>query len=258
MTPDFLICGAQRCGTTSMFKTVMQHPQAARPFLRKGIHFFDVNYERGFDWYQAHFPIATTSQLRRGGTRPITGESSPYYLFHPRALERVATDLPQAKVVVLLRDPVERAYSAHSHERARGFERLPFELAVRTETERLGGEYERMSSDPGYESFEVQHHAYVQRGQYVDQLLRAEALIGRQRLLVVDSGDFFENPAPAFDEVLSFLGLPPAKGIRFERHNARRRSTLPETLRQELERQFAPFDQRLTEWWGRTPSWRRG
>jgi hypothetical protein len=95
MSPGFLIVGAQRCGTTSMFKTLMQHPLVARPFLNKGIHYFDTNYDRGFSWYRGHFPVVGTARLRRGGRRPLTGESSPYYMFHPLAGQRLATDLPQ-------------------------------------------------------------------------------------------------------------------------------------------------------------------
>ncbi len=130
------------------------------------------------------------------------------------------------KLIVLLRDPVIRAYSAHSHEKARGFEDLGFEAALAAEPERLAGERERLMAEPGYDSFHWQHHAYVTRGQYIEQVRALENLVGRERMCVVDSGDFFADPEPAFDEVRRFLGLEPCADIAFEQHNARQRSPL--------------------------------
>jgi hypothetical protein len=255
--PDFLIVGAQRCGTTTMFKTLVQHPDVVRPFLRKGVHYFDKSYDRGERWYRGHFPLAATMRLRGHDGRAITGESSPYYMFHPLARQRLAADLPGVKLLVLLRDPVVRAYSAHSHERARGFEELDFEAALAAEPARIAGERERLMAEPGYDSLHWQHHAYVTRGQYVEQVRALEELVGRDRMCVVDSGDFFVDPEPVFDEVRAFLGLAPCDDIVFEQHNARQRSPLSDDLRTRLEEHYAPYDEELAQWWGRTPSWRR-
>ncbi len=258
MWPTFLIVGAQRCGTTSMFKTVMQHPGAARPFLRKGVHFFDEHYDEGPSWYRGHFPIAATSSLRRLGRSPVvTGESSPYYMFNPVAPARIAETLPGVKVIALLRDPVERAYSAHSHELAKGFETLPFAEALDAEAGRIEGEAEKMLADPTYRSFDLQHHAYVRRGEYITQVRRLVETFGEQNVLVVDSQVFFETPEVAFAPVLEFLGLPPHDGIVFERHNARSRVALDPGLQRRLDEHYRPFDEELAAWWGKVPSWRR-
>ncbi|GAA2030663.1 sulfotransferase [Pseudokineococcus marinus] len=257
LEPDFLIVGAQRCGTTSMFKTLAQHPSVAPPFLRKGVHYFDKNRDRDHLWYRSHFPVAATSRLRRSGARPITGESSPYYMFHPTAAARIADELPQVRLIALLRDPVERAYSSHSHESARGYETESFPRALELEDSRTSGEREAMLADPAYDSFSLQHHAYLARGRYVEQLRRLEGIVGRDRLLVVDSQDFFDSPEGVFPAVCRHLGLAPHEDISFERHNARGRSPMDAGLRRELEEHFAPFDDELASWWGRTPSWRR-
>jgi hypothetical protein len=254
--PDFLIVGAQRCGTTTLFKTLAQHPDVATPTLHKGIHYFDKSYDRGERWYRGHFPLSATSR-RGAGVRRITGESSPYYMFHPLARQRLASDLPAARILVLLRDPVVRAHSAHSHERARGFEDLDFEAALDAEPARLAGEREKLLAHPGYDSVHWQHHAYLTRGQYVEQVRALERLVGRERLLVVDSGDFFIHPEAVFEQVRVFLGLRPGPGIEFEQHNARPRSPMEPALRARLEAHFAPWDEELAHWWGRTPSWRR-
>jgi hypothetical protein len=158
---------------------------------------------------------------------------------------------------VLLRDPVERAYSAHAHELARGFETEPFERAVDLEESRLTGEEERLRSDPHYRSHSHQHHAYVARGHYVSYLRSMERLVGRDRLHVVDSAEFFSDPAPVYARTLRFLELPEFANARFEQHNARSRSPMAESLRQRLEDHFRPWDEELAGWLGHQPSWRR-
>jgi hypothetical protein len=256
MRPGFLVVGAQRCGTTSMMKTLAQHPSVVPAVFHKGVHYFDVNHHRGLEWYVGHFPTERAAR-RAGGAAAVTGESSPYYMFHPLAPGRIAADLPGVRIIVLLRDPVERAYSAYTHERARGFEAEAFADALELEPVRLAGEVEKLRADPGYDSHHWRHNAYVTRGQYIEQLEHLEAVFGRDRLSVVDSQDFFDDPAPVFAEVERFLGLPAATGIQFERHNARPRSPMPDTLRERLDEHFRPYDERLAAWWGRTPSWRR-
>jgi hypothetical protein len=259
MLPSFLIAGAQRSGTTSMYRALSQHPAVLKAPFHKGVHYFDTGYGRGMAWYRGHFPSLRRARAveRATGVRPQTFESSPYHLCHPLAGERIARDLPGVRIVVLLRDPVERAYSAHAHELARGYETEPFERALELEESRLAGEEGRIRSDPGYRSHSHQHHAYVARGQYVTYLRSIERLVGRDRLHVVDSAAFFADPAPVYADTLRFLGLPDFAGARFERHNARSRSPLPDSVRRRLEEHFRPWDEELAVWWGHEPSWRR-
>jgi Sulfotransferase domain len=250
LLPGFLIVGAQRCGTTSLAKALFQHPQVRRPFGRKGIHYFDVGYHHGMAWYRGHFPLAWPN------ASVITGESSPYYMFHPLAPQRIATDLPGARLVVALRDPAERAYSAHAHELARGFETEPFERALELEAERLAGADEALREGRMRSSHSHQHHAYLARGYYICQLERLEALFGRDRIHVVDSAVFFARPASEFGRLLAFLRLSSIPAVRFGRHNARDRAPMPPSLLRRLEDHFAPYDERLATWLGHAPSWR--
>lgn len=253
--PDFIICGAQRAGTTSLFKALSRHPAVTGPTLRKGVHYFDTGYRHGLDWYRSHFPLRAALRPRRGRPRTRVVESSPYYLFHPLAAERIARELPEAKVVVILRDPVERAYSAHAHETARGFETEPFARAIALEPERLAGEETRILQDPGYRSYHHQHHGYVARGHYAAQLSRMETHLGRELMHVVDYADLFDGTTRALTGIEQFLGLPPGLAAVPGRHNPRERAALPETLRSELTERFAESNARLAEWWGHTPSW---
>ncbi|MHB1430673.1 MAG: sulfotransferase family protein [Streptosporangiaceae bacterium] len=254
--PGFLIVGAQRCGTTSMYRTLSQHPAILKAVLHKGVHYFDMNYDRGPNWYRAHFPLTVSGRRVRGGAA-LTFESSPYYMFHPLAADRIAADLPEVRLLVLVRDPVERAYSAHAHELARKFETETFERALELEEQRLRGEVDKIGANPRYLSHCHQHNAYLARGRYAEQLARLERLFGADRIHVVDSGDFFTKPEPVYDGVLDFLGLPRRGYPEFERHNARPRSPMPATLRSRLEEYFQPYDEQLTRWLREVPSWRR-
>jgi hypothetical protein len=256
--PNALIAGGQRCGTTSMYRALIQHPAVLRAVGRKGVHYFDTAYDRGPQWYRSHFPLQrTVARVRQDtGSTPVVLESSPYYGFHPLAATRIDADLPGVKLIVLIRDPVERAYSAHAHEFARGFETETFERALALEPERLKGQDERLVNEPFSVSLDHQHHAYVARGQYVELLRRLAGIVGRERLHVVDSHRFFAEPEKSWADALSFLGLATGGDPVFERHNARPRSPMSDELRRRLEEHFRPWDDELIEWLGWVPSWR--
>jgi hypothetical protein len=258
MLPAFVIVGAQRCGTTTLYSALSEHP-ALLAAARKEVHYFDLAYEREVNWYRAHFPLKSRARRieRATGISPLAFEASPYYMFHPLACERIARDLPGVKVIVLIRDPVERAYSAHAHESALGFETQPFEVALEFEDVRLQGEVDRILSNPRYISYSHQHHAYRARGQYIEQLERLEALFGRERIHVIDSGDFFEQPERTYDAVLEFLELPLRGDPPFEARNVQPRRPMSESVRLALDAHFLPFDERLADWLGWVPSWRR-
>ncbi len=94
-----------------MYRALTQHPGAFKPVMHKGVHYFDMNYAQGLGWYRAHFPsrVAVSAAARRLGVDPIVYESSPYYGFHPLAADRFSADLADVRVIMLIRDPVERA-----------------------------------------------------------------------------------------------------------------------------------------------------
>jgi hypothetical protein len=254
--PSFLLVGAQRAGTTSLFRALLSHPLAYGANYHKGVNYFDVNYHRGPAWYRGHFPTATALQRRAGlDDRPVTFEASGYYMFHPCAPQRIARDLPGVRLVAMLRDPVERAYSAWKHELARGYETETFERALELEDERLSGQSERMVADPDYQSFSHRHHAYVRRGHYDEQLTRLHRLFGPDRVHVVESELFFTEPEDTYGRLLDFLGLPRVMPAAFDRWNARPSAPMPASTRRRLEEHFAPHDRALAAMLGREPAW---
>ena len=260
MLPGFLICGGQRCGTTSLYRALAAHPVTLKAVLHKGVHYFDINYHRGLSWYRGHFPLQRTAQRvgRQWGSPAQAFESSPYYLYHPHAGARLAQDLPGVKIIVLVRDPVQRAHSQHAHELARGFETEPdFARALQLEAARLAGERERLLADPDAYSFSHQHHGYRSRGEYATYLDALAQHVGRERILVVESERFFADPEPVYDRILDFLGLPHLGYPRFDQHNARPRADrLAAQVRADLTAHFAAHDEALRRWLSGTPIWR--
>ncbi|MEO8107101.1 MAG: sulfotransferase, partial [Actinomycetes bacterium] len=141
-------------------------------------------------------------------------------------------------------------------ERARGFETEHFEQALELEDSRLLGEGELLRTGAKGRSLAHQHLAYVRRGEYIDQLERMEKAVGRDHMLVLDSADFWAEPEANWPKVTSFLSLAD-QDVALKKHNARSRAPMSESLRTKLDKHFLPFDERLSEWWGREPSWRR-
>jgi len=165
--------------------------------------------------------------------------------------------VPHARVIAMLRDPVERAYSHYRQEYARGFEDAEtFEEALDLEPGRLAGERERMLADPGYDSPALQHHAYVARGEYAPQLEAWRARFDPAQIHVIVAEEFFADPAAAYRGVLDFLGLPmPARPPQFKAFNARPAGGMAVETRERLAAGFAEPNRRLEELLGRQLAW---
>ena len=177
-------------------------------------------------------------------------------MFHPFAMERIARDFPDIKLIAMLRNPVERAFSAYKHEFARGFETEPdFLRALELEDSRLEGEYERMRDDVSYESLPHRHHAYRRRGQFAEQLERVYSFFPREQVHVMESESFFEQPAAEFAKLIDFLGVRSWRPATFEQHNARPSKAIPEDARQFLADHYKAYDAQLADLLGRRPSW---
>jgi len=257
MSPEFLVVGAQRCGTTTLYRLLVDHPSIVKPLFHKGVGYFDLSYDRSWNWYRGHFPIASLAAARtRGHGRPVTFDSSGYYMYHPLGATRIARSMPDVKVVVLVRDPVERAHSAHAHELARGFEDQPFEAAVELESERIAGEADRMRSDPSYQSFHHRHHSYLARGRYADQVVALQQALPPEQVFVIDANRFFAEPVEQFCLLQEWLGLPVYRPRHVEQANARPRAPMAEGLRDRLLDYFEQPDAQLQRILGAVPSWR--
>jgi len=253
--PDFLILGAEKAGTTFLYWTLCQHPYV-EPATKKELHFFDTRkwFKKDVGWYRSQFPAPAW----RDGQKVITGEASPYYLPHPLSPRRASDILPNVKLIALLRNPVDRAYSAYSHKVSTGQESLSFEEALAEEENRTAGELQKMLSDESYYSRSFRLYAYRSRGIYVDQLQRWHKYFAPNQLLVLKSEDLFADPIGTVEIVHEFLDLPKydmSSTSLTEKRNRRTFQPMATATRQRLEQFFEPHNQRLYEYLGVDFNW---
>jgi hypothetical protein len=243
--PDFLILGAQKAGTTALYAYLRWHPQVTGPSFKE-VSFFDRHYARGERWYRAHMPV------RRSG---MVGEASPSYLFHPLAPERVARMLPKARLIVLLRNPVDRAFSHYQHEVALGREQLSFEDALAHEDDRMHGEIDRMLADPTYFSDPWWNYTYAARGRYTEQLERWLAAFPREQLLVLLTDELAADTDGTYRRALDFLGVDERGLDSYPRIFEREYGQMEPGTRAQLQQEFAEPNRRLAELLGRSLPW---
>jgi hypothetical protein len=259
MMPDYLIVGAMKGGTSALYEYLVRHPLVQRS-TNEEVHYFSLHYQRGIDWYRGHFPTRARARyvgLRHGGTA-ITGESTPYYMFHPLGLERIASVVPGAKLIVVLRDPVSRAYSHYNHARQMGVEDIAsFEAALDAEPARLLGEEERMRADPTYNSPAHWHNSYLARGVYLDQLMRLFSLFPERQVLILSAEEMSAEPRRVHAKALDFLGLPAFALAEYPRHNARRYPPMDPRTRDRLIDYFAEPNRLVYEFLGTDFGWAR-
>jgi hypothetical protein len=213
-SPDFLIIGAQKCGTTSLFYYLLQHPELFLP-IEKEIHFFDLKYHHGIDWYRNIFNTGEE------GNGKLKGEASPYYIFHPLVAERVFSHIPSVKLILLLRDPVDRAYSHFMHSRRFELEPLDsFEKAIECEPARTWNEKSRILSGEIENSEAFRNFSYISRSLYFQQISYWLKYFPPEQIHYIKSEELFANPGPVYSSLCQFLGISDFKKVKFEPLNA--------------------------------------
>lgn len=187
----FLVPGVQKAGTTALHDYLSTHPDLALPSIKEA-HFFD---DESVDWLCPDY--RPYEALFDGAGARLCGECTPIYLYWPNSLERIAAYNPAMKFIVMLRDPVERAWSHYRMEYARGADAMPFAKAIREGRERF-------ASAGVHRVF-----SYVERGLYADQIARLFTLFGRDNTLILKGEDLKAEPRVILDRVCSFLRIPP-------------------------------------------------
>ena len=257
--PDFLIIGEKKCGTSYLYHLLGQHP-LVEPAASKELHFFDVHFDEGIEWYRRCFP----QQGRRDGRRTITGEATPY-MSHPITPKRVAEVVPEARLIALLRNPVNRAYSDYQQMVRKGRETRKFEeiigVALKARSPGEGGNTPKRKSRGDLD----ERRGLLSRSVYVNQLSRWSKFFAEEQMLVLKSEDFFENPHDTLKRVFSFLDLPEwepeASEIRKQRKVRDKRNAggyegeIDPVTRRRLEEYFEPHNKRLYDFLGVDFGW---
>jgi hypothetical protein len=233
--PDFVIIGAAKGGTTFFYNLLTRHPHVESAAFKE-VHYFDHLFDEGTEAYRQCFPLPRW----KDGRKTITGEATPGYLFHPHAPERMAEIVPQARLITLLRNPVDLVYSSYQHRVRKGQEDRSFEQTVRA-------------------ALNNPHEVRLVRGIYVDHLLRWRRFYSDEQMLVLKSEDFFEEPVETLKSVLNFLDLPQwepdVSQLRESRHEGNYEQSMDSSTRRRLEAYFRPYNQRLYEYLGVDFGW---
>jgi len=199
--PGFIGIGVQKGGTTTLDRILRHHPAVLMP-QRKELQFFSHHYGQGLSWYARQWPADETDPRLRG-------EITPYYIFHPYAPQRLQALLPTIRLVILLRDPVERTLSHYFHSCRLGLETLDLEQALEAEAQRLEGAHATLA-DPERRHRGHQEHSYLSRSRYEQQLPIWRACFPADQILTLRSEDLFQRPEAVWARLQTFLNLPAA------------------------------------------------
>ena len=255
--PDFYIIGFAKCGTTSLFEYLISHPNIHPP-KGKEIDFFDRLYSRGINWYKVGFPFTIQKFIEKVFFRKkfLTGEATPRYIEHPHAINRIKQTTPNAKFIILLRNPIDRAFSQHNMNVKNDYEINNFNDALKEEPRRISNRIEKMTNDITYYSWNYDLYAYLEHGLYVDKIKRWMEVFPKEQFLIIQSEEFFKNPSKTYNDVLKFLGLVPFPIGEFQiKGKVNKNRKIDDEFRNELVNYFKPHNQRLYDFLGKSFDW---
>ncbi|WP_130011469.1 sulfotransferase family protein [Serinicoccus sediminis] len=261
--PDFLVIGAKRGGTTSLFNYLVRHPGilAMYPQVRgkKSTDYYFADRGHSSAWYRSHFHTETYRRLLRArlGYRPQSFEASPYYVWDPRIPAKVAAAAPETRAILLVRDPVLRAWSHYQERVQNGVEPLSFEEALAAEDDRLGGELAKMMADPTYHSTTWDWYGYRSRGEYLAQITTWLEHFPREQLLVLPSERLYSDTQETFDRICEFLGLPAHRLPTTKPYNAtwRTKDAPPKEAAAQLADHYRSHNAALADFLGERLDW---
>ena len=255
--PDFYIIGAAKCGTTSLYQYLIRHP-SVNPGIGKELHYFEELYYRGENWYRACFPFQFQkffSKLTHDEIM-ISGDSTPRYIDHPLVPNRINKLTPNAKFIVMLRNPIDRAFSHYNMNIKHKYEKLSFEDAIKNEPDRIKSELDEMKKT-GKVSYKYYLYAYLDRGIYVKRLKQWMEIFPKENFFIIQSEDFFKDPSVYYNKTLEFLNLSKYELDKYGTHmEGRYNDTQIESkTREKLESFFKPHNDELNSFLKRDFHW---
>jgi ubiquinone/menaquinone biosynthesis C-methylase UbiE len=242
-TPTYLIIGAAKCGTSSLHEYLMQHPDVGK-VLTKQLHFFDQFYDRGIEWYKVCLPFIwqkffTEKLLKKNYA---TGEATAHYINHPSAPKRVAEILPNVKIIVMLRNPIDRTYSHYQMELNNNNENLSFEDAISAEPNRIKDELIEFEKNESFSGKNFPHRAYVSGSKYAEQLKKWFKYFPKEQFHFVKAEDFNNNPSQVYNDVLKFLNLRSHELPEYKKFRERKYEKMKPETRKKLAELFKPYN----------------
>jgi len=254
--PNYLIIGAAKCGTSSLHEYLMQHPCVGK-VLTKQLHFFDRYFERGPNWYKVCLPFTWKKFYVEQFLKKnfATGEATAHYINHPLAPKRVQEILPNVKIIVMLRNPIDRAYSHYQMEFNNKNEELSFEDAIVEEPKRIEGEKEKLERDTSYFSKNYPHRAYLDGSKYVEQLEKWLEYFPLEQFYFISTEDFNNNTSKIYHDTLVYLDLPKHDLLEYKKLRERKYVKMNPDTRKKLSEYFKPYNERLYSLIGKNFNW---
>lgn len=243
--PDFLIIGTTKGGTTSLYNYICLHPSVL-PAIEKEVHFFDTHFDKGINWYLAHFPAIPTDK------NFITGEASPNYMYFPEAAERLFNYFPKTKLIAILRNPINRTISHYYMAKRQGQEAKNLEEVIAKNR----GLIERIEKNPRVNQKLLPKTVdYLRYSLYIYFLKAWMKIFPREQFLILKSEDMYEYPAATMKQVFEFLELPDYQISEYRQYFAASYPAIDENMRQTLSELFRPHNWRLEKYLGRKFNW---
>lgn len=257
MAPSFFIMGVQKGGTSTLCYYMMQHPQVIVP-QNKDVFFFNntLNYNKGMGWYKAHFALKAYKlyyEWKNSVRDTVTFDGTPDYFDVAEAPERLYKHYPKGKLILLLRNPIHRAYSCYQSSRRFGFENLSFEEAMELEEQRLEDEGKYAPMHP-YHSYVHERLTCKKRGRYILYVKKWKELFG-DNLLILKTEDLAERTQEQLDIIIDFLGLQPYRGFDLTKQNLGNYTGMKPETYEMLRRYYEPYNRQLYEYLGRDLGW---
>lgn len=243
--PDFIIIGSQKCGTTSLYNYLLKHPNILSS-SRKEVKYFDMCRDKDLMWYKSQFPLKCLKKINKYN---ISGEATPDYFFFNDIPEIMFNILPNVKLILVLRNPVERAYSQYNYSVKRGFEDLDFFDALKEEESRI--------TNIGLKRNNIHYRefSYKKRGLYYEQLLWWLKYYNKKQIFIIDFDDLKFNTNYIMKKTYKFLEIPNLSTSFSKQFNSGVYSQMSDTAREYLVNYFKNPNDKLFELLGYKFNW---
>lgn len=242
--PNFIIIGTVKGGTTSLYNYICQHPHVL-PATEKEVLFFQEQFKKGKDWYFAHFPQIPP------GEKFLTGEATPTYMYGAKVGKRIFKTIPNVKLIVILRNPVNRAVSHYKMLEKFGQNQTSLEEALTGEMKVLNRVIKQDIEEVNFRN----KKSSLRCGLYVYFLQKWMNIFPREQLLILKSEDLYDNPGDTMREVFNFLGLSNYQNSEYKNYLEGNYSDINEDMRSRLSEFFQPHNRKLEAFLGRRFNW---
>jgi len=246
MLPSFIIIGVQKAGTTTLYDYLIKHPLIL-PALKKETKYFDLFHNKSLNWYKAFFPIKSK--------KFITGEATPDYFFYKEIPGRINKILPNVKLIVLLRNPVERAISQYNFNIDRKIENLSFEAAIKEEDKRISANF-KIKLKSGYMSNSYREYSYINRSRYAEQLKHWLKYFSIDQFLFCTTEQMKNDSLNTVNSVYEFLELEKVNQVKaIQKNVSKNKLRLSDPLLSNLRESFKSENEALYSIIGKRFNW---